>query len=150
MHGVLYPLLHQAVPLFASLRSTARFGVLVLLSLSVLAGFGAANIFRARPRYATAIGVIATLLCVVEYWSAPLSIRMDQQQPTDAHQWLADQPPGTVIVELPLPKADALWLYETTYQIRSTHHWQRLVNGYSGFAPAGVPPDAGTPARVPR
>ena len=34
-----------------------------------------------------------------------------------------------------LPKGDALWLYETTYQVRSTHHWLRLVNGYSGFAP---------------
>jgi len=38
-------------------------------------------------------------------------------------------------LELPMPSGDALWLYETTYQIRSTHHWQRLVNGYSGFAP---------------
>jgi hypothetical protein len=135
MHGVLYPLLHQAVPLLSSLRSSARFGVLVLLSLSVLAGFGAAGLFRARPRYATAIGVIATALCVLEYWSAPVSIRADQRQPTEAHRWLARQPAGSVVVELPMPKGEALWLYETTYQVRSTHHWQPLVNGYGGFAP---------------
>jgi hypothetical protein len=135
MHGVLFPWLLEMVPLLSSLRSSARFGVLVLLSLSVLAGFGAANIFRARPRYATAIGVTATLLCLLEYWSAPVSVRPDHSHPPEAHQWLSHQPPGTAIVELPVPKGEALWLYETTYQIRSTHHWLRLVNGYSGFAP---------------
>jgi hypothetical protein len=36
---------------------------------------------------------------------------------------------------MPVPTPDALWLYETTYQVRSIHHWQPLVNGYSGFAP---------------
>jgi hypothetical protein len=135
MHGLVVPWLLQVVPLLSSLRASARFGVFVLLSLSVLAGFGAANIFRARPRYATAIGVIATLLCLLEYWSAPVSVRPDQSHPTEAHQWLSHQPPGTVIVELPVPKGEALWLYETTFLIRSTHHWLRLVNGYSGFAP---------------
>ena len=135
VNGVLFSALHQVVPLLSSFRSFARFGVLVLLSLSVLAGYGAANIFRARPRYATVIAVMATVLCVVEYWSAPVRVRVDQSQPTEAHQWLADQPPGTVIVELPMPRGEALWLYETTYQLRSMHHWQRLVNGYSGFAP---------------
>jgi hypothetical protein len=135
MHGLLFPWLQEVVPLLSSLRSSARFGVFVLLSLSILAGFGAANIFRARPRYVTAIGVMATLLCLLEYWSAPVSVRPDQSHPPEAHQWLSHQPPGTAIVELPLPKGEALWLYETTYQIRSTHHWLRLVNGYSGFAP---------------
>lgn len=135
MHGVLYRLLHDVVPLLSSLRSSARFGVLVLLSLSVLAGFGAARIFSARPRHATAIGAITTLLCLAEFWSVPVSVRPDQRQPTEAHQWLARQPRGTVVVELPMPTGERLWLYETTYQIRSTHHWQRLVNGYSSFAP---------------
>ena len=135
MHSLLFPWLQEVVPLLSSLRSSARFGVFVLLSLSILAGFGAANIFRARPRCATAIGVMATLLCLLEYWSAPVSVRPDQSHPPEAHQWLSHQPPGTAIVELPLPKGEALWLYETTYQIRSTHHWLRLVNGYSGFAP---------------
>jgi hypothetical protein len=135
MHGLVVPWLLQVVPLLSSLRASARFGVFVLLSLSVLAGFGAANIFRARPRYATVIGVIATLLCLLEYWSAPVSVRPDQRHPTEAHQWLSQQPPGTVIVEMPVPISHELWRYETTYQIRSTHHWLRLVNGYSGFAP---------------
>ena len=66
-HGLLFPWLQQVVPLLSSLRSSARFGVFVLLSLSLLAGLGAANIFRARPRYVTAIGVMATLLCLLEY-----------------------------------------------------------------------------------
>lgn len=123
------------------MRRSARTGCcfrrysLVLLSLSILAGLGAANIFRLRPGYATPIAAAATLFCVLEFWSAPVSVRSDHSRPTEAHQWLSSQAPGAVIVELPMPQGEALWLYETTYQIRSTHHWQRLVNGYSGFAP---------------
>ena len=65
-----------------------------------------------------------------------MSVRPNHSHPTEAHQWLSrNEPPGTAIVELPVPEGEALWLYETTYQIRSTHHWLRLVNGYSGFAP---------------
>ena len=135
MRGLLSPWLYEFVPLFSSLRAPARFAVFVLLSLSILAGIGAANIFKARPRNATAIALLATLLCLLEYWSAPVSVRPYHSVPSPAHQWLAQQPPGSVVVELPVPQNDALWLFETTYQIRSIHHWQRLVNGYSGFAP---------------
>jgi hypothetical protein len=33
---------------------------------------------------------------------------------------------GTVFLEMPVPRSDVLWLYETTYLIRSIHHWQPL------------------------
>jgi hypothetical protein len=137
MNGLLLPALQQLAPLVTSLRTPARFGSLMLLSVAVLAGLGAAAIFRARPARRHLIVAIATLLCISEYWSAPLRVRGGQGTPTDAHQWLASQPPGTVVLELPVPSPDALWLYETTYQVRSIHHWQPLINGYSGFAPGG-------------
>jgi hypothetical protein len=135
MNGILFPLLHQVAPPLTSLRAPARFGALVLLSLSVLAGYGAAKIIAGRPRAATAFAAIATIWCLAEFWCAPMGVRLNQEPPTEAHRWLSSQPPGTVVVEMPVPRNDALWLYETTYVIRSTHHWQPLVNGYSGFAP---------------
>lgn len=136
MNGILFPLLHHVAPALTSLRAPARFGALVLLSLSVLAGYGAAKIIAARPRAASALAIIATLACVIEFWSAPIRTRVNEEPPTEAHRMLSSMPPGTVVVEMPVPRPDALWLYETTYVIRSTHHWQPLVNGYSGFAPA--------------
>ena len=136
MNGFLFPLLHRIAPPLTSLRAPARFGVLVLLSVAVLAGYGIAKITSRWPQVALTIGCVATLGCVLEYWSAPVSTRPNQEPPTPAHQWLAQQPAGIVVVELPMPETDSLWLYETTYVMRSTHHWQRLINGYSGFAPA--------------
>ena len=135
MNGVLFPVLQRLAPPVTSLRAPARFGALVLLSMSVLAGYGAAKLMTARPHAATSVAIIATLVCVVEFWSAPMGTRSNQEPPTEAHRMLSYMPPGTVVLELPVPTIDSLWLYETTYVIRSTHHWQPLVNGYSGFAP---------------
>jgi hypothetical protein len=135
MNGLLLPAIQDVVPIVTSLRSPVRFGALLLLSVSVLAGFGAALVFAARPRWTPAILAVATVLCLAEYWSVPVRVRPGRNLPTEAHRSLAYQPAGTVILELPVPKPEALWLYESTYQLQSVHHWQPLVNGYSGFAP---------------
>ena len=56
------------------------------------------------------------------------------QAPALAH-WLAQQP-RSVVVELPLPKADALHtIQDGLYMYASTFHWQPILNGYSGFYP---------------
>ncbi len=135
MNGVMFPMLQRLAPPITSLRAPARFGALVLLSVAVLAGFGVRRIVSSGRRAGVMVVVVATVLCLFEYWSAPMELRPNQATPTDAHRWLAEQPEGTVIVELPMPGNDTLWRYETTYLIRSMHHWQPLVNGYSGFAP---------------
>ena len=137
MNGVVFPVLQRVAPPLTSLRSPARFGALMLLSLAVLAGIGTARIMTARPRITAMLVAVATAGCIIEYWSAPIGVRAYRQSPTEAHLWLSGQPPGTVVLEMPVPRNDALWLYETAYLIRSIHHWQPLVNGYSGFAPEG-------------
>lgn len=134
-NGIIFPLLHRVAPPLTSLRAPARFGVLVLLSLAVLAGYGAAKILSARPRAAPVVTALATVFCLAEFWSAPIATRANQEPATEAHRWLSTQPPGSVVLEMPVPRMHELWLYETTYTIRSTHHWQPLVNGYSAFAP---------------
>jgi hypothetical protein len=135
VNGLLFSGLREVLPILTSLRSPARFGVLVLLSVAVLAGFGAAQLYRLRPRLTLPIAAGLTVLCLAEYWSAPVVVRAHSAVPTEAHRWLSYQPAGTVVLEMPVPRSDRLWLYETTYQVRSIHHWQPLVNGYSGFAP---------------
>jgi hypothetical protein len=62
-------------------------------------------------------------------------VRAYDRRPSEAHAWLAEQPPGSVTLELPAPTGPTLWLYETEYEVRSIAHWQPLVNGYSAFPP---------------
>ena len=136
INGLSFNLLRWIAPPLGSLRAPARFGALVLLSLSVLASIGAA---RARRSIGGVKGTVCLILvasfCIVEYWSAPHLVRRPPIRPQPVYQWLATQPPDTVILELPLPNPAVLWLYETTYSYNSIFHWRRMVNGYSAFAP---------------
>jgi len=101
----------------------------------VLAAIGAARAYQRWPRFAPMISVALTLLCLGEYWSSPIAVRAYDRRPSEAHAWLAQQPPGSVTLELPAPTGPTLWLYETEYEVRSIAHWQPLVNGYSAFPP---------------
>jgi hypothetical protein len=134
-HGVSFQLL-QLFSVAGSLRSPARFGVLVLLSIAVLAAIGAARAFRRYPSIVPAATVLIALLCLGEYWSAPQPVRAFDRRPSEIESWLATHPPGTVILQLPAPTGETLWFHEPDYQVRSINHWQRLVNGYSAFPPA--------------
>jgi hypothetical protein len=133
-NGVLFSLLQNVFGV-ASLRAPARFGVLVLLSIGVLAAIGARRVYEWRPRLAPFVSVALTLLCLGEYWSSPIGVREFDPAPTEAEAWLARYAPGTVLLEMPAPAPDTLWRHEAKYQLRSIHHWQPLVNGYSAFPP---------------
>lgn len=133
--GILFSLLQRVASVTTSLRSPARFGVLVLLSMSMLAAIGAARLYQRWPRPAAIISVLLSLVCLGEYWSSPIGVRPFDPRPSEAHTWLAGQPRGTVVLELPAPTGASLWLHEAGYQLQSIQHWQPLVNGYSAFPP---------------
>ena len=135
VNGVLFAALPGVFSPAESLRAPARFGVLVLLSVAVLAAIGAGRLYRRWPRLAPLVSVALTLLCLAEYWSSPIGVRPYDPRPTEVDAWLADQPPGSAVLELPAPTGQTLWHREPEYQLRSIHHWQPLVNGYSAFAP---------------
>ena len=135
VNGVLFAALQGVFSLAESLRAPARFGVLVLLSVAVLASIGAARLYRRWPHLAPFVSVALTLVCLAEYWSSPMGVRHYDPRPGEAYAWLAANPPGTVVLELPAPTGQTLWLREPEYQLRSINHWQPLVNGYSAYAP---------------
>jgi hypothetical protein len=137
--GVLFPALQAMIPPLRGLRAPARFAVLVQLSLGVLAALGLTAIVRAVDhragrRVAVAIAGLATVLCLAEYATRPLTVRRVVSRAPPVYGWLAGQPRG-VVLELPLPLPWEMWLHETSYQYMSTFHWFPLVNGYSGYAP---------------
>lgn len=135
-----YAFLYDFVPGFTALRVPTRFDVLVMLALSVLAGYGLARILRSLARsgiarvFRTVCAAAAVGIVVAEYASIPLPI-----VPVDTggsvpfvYQWLAKREPAAVVAELPSDEVQ-----DFRYEYFSTYHWHPILNGQSGFVPPG-------------
>jgi hypothetical protein len=111
--------------------------IIVSAALSVLAGWGFArleNRFRTRL-YRWLLAGVAVTLIAVESATIPIYL-VPVPAPDPIYLWLAQQPPS-VVLEWPLPKTNNLgYTFDPSYMYYSTGHWQRLVNGYSGFHPS--------------
>ena len=129
----LFPLLYEIVLPFSSIRVPARISVLAGLSLAVLSAFGAARLFSRWPRQRPV--VMAALFAVLCYEALP-SIELERPwlAPPPIYESLAGKPPS-VIAEFPMPEPGTDPLSEFNYLYFSTFHWQKLVNGQSGWLP---------------
>ena len=142
-NGLTYRFLYEHVPLFRALRIPALAIVLVGFSLAVLAGFGVARLstvvrsVRGRALLAGMLGAAA----LVESASFPVALTI---VPPEAPEVYADllrdraaaggSAPAT-IVEVPIIFSRDSRFQDQIYMYYSTFHWQKLVNGYSGFFP---------------
>jgi hypothetical protein len=127
-----YTLLYEKVVFFRGLRALTRFGLLPLLSLSVLSGFALAWLFdrlkSSRARFALALGIGG--LFVGESLVAPLALTRFDDEPPQAYQWLKTEGEPGPMVELPFKR------FDTRYMFRARHHgFRRTLNGDSGFIP---------------
>ncbi|MFN8496959.1 MAG: hypothetical protein U0641_03820 [Anaerolineae bacterium] len=147
-----YYLLYALVPGFKGTRAPVRFDILVMLACAVLAAYGVARLLpwlAARWSVRWAVGVAAVLVAVIllEYASFPLAtapIEVGDSIPP-VYKWLAQQPPNTPVLELPINTDD-----EYKYMYFSAYHWQPIVNGHSGFIPDKYPEIAQNAAKLPR
>ena len=136
-----YNLLYKFVPGFSSIRSPYRFSIFLALFLAILAGVGVLWIcrrFRSRWRWPVVICLIA--VSIFELWPIPMRLikvpgALAELPPV--YQHIKELPSDTVLIEVPLPASPSEEGLEPTarYIYYSTFHWQRLVNGYSGFSP---------------
>ncbi|HEV3139030.1 MAG TPA: glycosyltransferase family 39 protein [Vicinamibacterales bacterium] len=128
-NGPIYMLLYDHVGAFRSLRVPPRFGMLVGLSLAVLAGYGAARIIDRWPRRRRLATALIVAVAVIEPWP-----KLELESVWHAPPPIYDRvPESAVVAEFPLPSD---WLaFDTRYQYFSTFHWHRMVNGYSGYMP---------------
>ncbi|HEV8346601.1 MAG TPA: hypothetical protein VGQ16_08505 [Vicinamibacterales bacterium] len=132
-----YQLLLAVVPGLDGLRAVSRLGLIVLLSLSVLAAFGAARLLGGlSPRRRTIAFAVLGVAIVAEGWSAPISVaRFDPLADTadrQAYDFLRQSEPGA-LVELPL--SIDRQEREIRYQYLTLVHGHRTVNGSSGYDP---------------
>ncbi|MSO82170.1 MAG: hypothetical protein EXQ53_02580, partial [Acidobacteria bacterium] len=118
------------VPGVRSIRVPARAWLPALLSLAVLAAFGAAWVLRQYPRYARTLLVAGTLLIVTEGWSYDGTMAVPGPMRREAI------PAGAVVLDLPMEEGFA----NAVPQYRAVVGGYRTVNGYSGYQLAHVYP----------
>src|SRR5262249_8582315 len=87
------------------------------------------------PQHRRAIVPAMLTLLLVEYNATPIALTDISDKPGLVHAVLRGLTPGPVL-ELPLPRSHALPGHDPLYELWSIHHWNPLVNGYSGYYPA--------------
>ena len=113
---------------FHAIRSPARFAVIAMMGLCVLAASGVAKA-RMSASLVTALAVVM----MAEYLNAPLTrLPAAPESSTDTDRWLSNQTTAGAVLYLPL----SLDKDNTVAMVRSLAHRRPIVNGYSGQRPA--------------
>lgn len=148
-----YAYLYKIFPPLQMLRVPARFSIVFILSLSVLAGYGAAYLASQKRRILALAGM--ALLFLLEIWQRPLPlIKVPTYSNTPlVYQWLRQQSDVRAIIELPIGKIEEgvipigqqvtfryhditehSPLIAETYRVYfAGYHNKKTVNGYSGY-----------------
>ncbi len=131
-----YPYVYRLLPLFQGLRVLFRFALLPTFGLAILAGIGFAALggrlaARGKPQWILAVLVGPFIL--IEHLAAPLPGVLVPYG-NELYTWLANRPQG-VVLELPYYLHTDQSYRELGRVYQSPEHWQRLVNGNSGFKP---------------
>ena len=135
LHGVTYPLLRRLAPPYRGLRVPARFGMVVLMGVALLAALGCAQLSRALGHLPGASLMAGALLALVGLeGAAVVSVRALPRRAPPVYAMLATLPP-TVIAHAPMPLPNALPGPEADFQYFAQYHRHRLLNGNSGFYP---------------
>jgi hypothetical protein len=129
-----YEWLHTHVTLLQGIRAVARWGVLFLIAVAILAGYAVAALesrWQTRPWWrVAAIGLIA--LVTVEAIRAPLTMYRFEGVP-DVYARLAREDIHAMAI-FPL-FGGRQFDGNAPYLIQQTRHWRPMLNGYSSFAP---------------
>lgn len=124
----LYAALHEHVYGFQAIRAPARFAVIAVLGLALLAALAIQTMSR------RAMALVIAALCL-EYVNAPVAWAVAPPRSTDTGRWLAAEPLPGAVLYLPI----GLDLENTPYMVESLEHGRPIVNGYSGQRPAFYP-----------
>ena len=138
----LYAALYRFAFGFGAIRAPARFSVLVVFGLCVLAAIAIRELSQPRRprktphgdterlRVYVARGLVAAAL--LELLHLPLSLAPAPSLHTEVGQWLARAPGTGAVAILPL----GLDIDSTPAMVQSLEHHRPIVNGYSGQRPA--------------
>ena len=136
----LYAWLYQVVPAFSFLRAPVRFGLLVILCVAVLAGFGVTWLEQRQWISRRRLAVMLVAVMLTGTYVGPLQLA-DAPPVAPAYRRLAMMPRAPV-AEFPFFHSAFDRHRHTEYMLASTFHWQPLINGYSDYMPADFFEDA--------
>ena len=150
-----YYYLYKLFPIFQIVRVPARFGIFVILSLSVLAACSIDSIMKKNKlKWITGIFICTFIFEIWQINTPFVTIPLEQSIPK-VYTWIREQPEPMIIAEIPVSLTfyhgnsmeDQLYrsyamlreldIYALeTYRIYfSSFHKKRMMNGYSGFLP---------------
>jgi len=135
-----FGLARDVLPVLHNIRATSRAGIFLALSLALLSALALTR-WNARPRVVALTGALALAEAAIVPIPLPgwAQVVDTGQPPPPVYPWLAGRGSDLPVVELPMMEDDGLFRRpacdESIYMVRSTLHWQRLVNGYAGAEP---------------
>ena len=128
-------LMNLYLPLFNAMRVWTRFGLVAILGISVLAGFGLHELGKAAgrrrlPARPALLAVLSLALVLFEFAPLPFALGSSSVQARPVDEWLATQSGDWAIMEFPVTKAlSGRSLYMTTT------HGKNISFGYGTFFP---------------
>ena len=125
--------MYKILPMY---RAYCRFGIVLMLAVAVLAGFGLKFILERFKSNKTKIVVtiLACALALFEFWNWPPYKVIDISRVPAAYYWLKSQPKDVVIAEYPLDAGSP----NEMYKFYQTAHEKRMINGTIPGTPANV------------
>lgn len=124
-------LLYLFVPFMSAMRVWTRFGVLVMFSVAVLAGWGVDSALGHSQAARGSKFVAIMFLLLLDFAALPYPYGYTEARGQPVDLWLAEQaPPKSPIIQYPLEKTWYGWML---YPARV--HGQPIAYGYGTFAP---------------
>jgi hypothetical protein len=134
LNGHVFPPLREHVAPFRGLRVPARFSILAGLTLAILSGYGAARLLR-RAGKGQAVLAGAMLAAVILEGLPRMPLERVWREPPPIYSAIGGESP-IVLAEFPVPSDDDIVsALDPRYMYFSTWHWNKLLNGNSGFFP---------------
>jgi hypothetical protein len=129
-----YGWLLRMVPGMDGMRVPARFAIVFVMGLSVLAGCGALAILsRAPARFRGLVLAVCLTAIAADSWAVPLPTYpyngRGRVEDRAAATWLRNQPSGAVL-HLPVTPGGFQFV---NYQYATLFHGHPIVNGFSGY-----------------
>jgi hypothetical protein len=129
-----YGWMQEHVPLLQGIRAAARWGLLPLIAVAILAGFTVAALDRRwharawRPALMVALVGIVT----IEALRAPLNMMRFDGIPSVHNRLATDEVKALVVFPL---YGGSQFNLNAPYLLHQTRHWKPMLNAYSSFAP---------------
>lgn len=116
--------MYKILPMF---RAYCRFGIVVMLAVSILAGLGLMFIlekFRSKKKKIAIVSIFFTLV-LFEFWNYPPFKVIDVSKTPQVYRWISQQKGNFTIAEYPLDAASP----NEIYKFQQTKHEKKIING---------------------